>query len=51
MNSTTAESIIIKVGHGIMTIPRKKNATYQPEASSGNFENDNKAIKKEDLTN
>ena len=45
MKSTTAESIIIKVGHGSMTIPRKKNTSSQPEASSGHIENDHQPIK------
>jgi hypothetical protein len=34
MNSTIADSIIIKVGHGIMTIPRNSKDFNQLDISS-----------------
>ena len=34
MNSTIADSIVIKVGHGIMTIPRNSKDFKQLEISS-----------------
>ena len=34
MNSTIADSIIIKVGHGIMTVPRNSKGCKQLEISS-----------------
>ncbi len=38
MNSTIADSIIIRVGHGIMTIPRNNNKKKEPDTFSDKSE-------------
>lgn len=46
MEGTIADSIIIKVGQGIMTIPRKINRIENAERVSGQKEKSKRAIGK-----
>ena len=45
MNGTIADSIIIRVGHGIMSIPRKTNNMKNTGTSVGEKESSKESMK------
>jgi hypothetical protein len=51
MNSTIADSIIIRVGHGIMTIPRNIKDFKQVDISSGKNDRKQETAKENKLKN